>query len=215
VLVVDDHVVFRMGLRQLLGSSESIDVVSEASSGEEALEKARETHPDVVIMDVRMPNISGIEATRRIKEEMPDVGVVMMSALDSDTEVFDAIEAGASGYVLKDEEPDTVLDAIKSASEGRAYLPPSIAKRVMQRVAETLSSRSPRHSTPEGGMLTDREATILRLLAEGKRNREIAALLGISERTVGNHIVNIYNKLHIKDRASAVIYAVQKGLIKI
>ncbi len=214
VLIVDDHVVFRLGLRQLLQGRNDIEVVSEAGSGSEAIEQARETHPDVVIMDVRMPSMSGIEATRRLKQEMPEVGVIMMSALDSDAEVFDAIEAGANGYILKDEDPDNLVEAVANASAGKAYLPPSIAKRVMQRVADSLSS-PPVRQRGGGAALSERETTVLRLLAQGRRNREIARMLNISERTVGNHIVNIYNKLHIKDRAQAVIYAVQKGIVKI
>lgn len=217
VLVADDHAVFRLGLRELLASHEEIEVVGEAATGEEALAKARETHPDVAVLDVRMPQMNGIEATKRLKEEMPALGVVVMSAVDTDAEIFEAIEAGANGYILKDEDPHTLLDAIDSASHGGAYLPPSIARRVMQRVVESRSpsAGSGRGSRPAAATLTERETTILRLLAQGKRNRETAQLLGISERTVGNHIVNIYNKLHIKDRAQAIVYAVQKGLITI
>ena len=214
VLVADDHAVFRLGLCELLSSREDLEVVCEAATGEEALEKARETHPDVAIIDVRMPHMNGIEATRRLKQEMPGLGVVVMSAADTDTDLFEAIEAGANGYILKDEDPNTLIEALENASQGKAYLPPSVAKRVVQRIVSR-SSPVARSSTPPAARLTERETTILRLLAEGKRNRETAQLLGISERTVGNHVVNIYNKLHIKDRAQAIVYAVRKGIISV
>ncbi len=193
-----------------------MQVVSEASAGDEAVEKALEVRPDVIVMDVRMPHMSGIQATRKIKQQLPDTGIVMISALDNDPEIFDSIEAGANGFLVKDDEPEALVAAVRNASEGRAYLPPSITKRLMERVANPMGAgRSGRAGHPGESPLTEREISVLRLLALGKRNREIATALGISERTVGNHIVNIYQKLRIKDRAQAIMYAVRNGIINV
>src|SRR5581483_7552381 len=190
-----------MGLRELLDSEEEMQVVSEASAGDEAVEKALEVRPDVIVMDVRMPHMSGIQATRKIKQQLPDTGIVMVSALDNDPEIFDSIEAGANGFLVKDDEPEALVAAVRNASEGRAYLPPSITKRLMERVANPMGAgRSGRAGHPGEPPLA---------------NREIATALGISERTGGNHIVNIYQKLRIKDRAQAIMYAVRNGIINV
>lgn len=214
VLVADHSPLFRLGIRKLLEQQENVELVSEVGTGEEATQKTRELHPNVVIMDIRMPEMGGIEATRRIKQEMPEVGIVMVSTVDDESDIFEAIRAGANGYIMKDEDPAMLVRAVRSAAQGMAYLPPEIAKRVLERVAGSMSPSS--RGSPSGSAgLTERELSVLRLLAQGRRNREIAQALNISERTVGNHIVNIYNKLHINDRAQAIIYAVQKGIIKI
>jgi DNA-binding NarL/FixJ family response regulator len=212
VLIADDHELYRRGVRDLL-LARSFDVVGEAAEGGEALDQAVAYKPDVVVMDVAMPGMNGIEATRKIKEQVPETNVVVISASDDDDQIFEAIQAGVSGYILKDDNATALVQAVESAAEGKAYLPSIIAKRVLDGVAGMSSKQDSlsKGSTP----LTGRELTVLRLMALGKRNREIGETLCISERTVGNHITNIYNKLCIYDRAQAIVYAIKKGVIRI
>jgi len=212
VLIADDHAVYRMGLRDLL--EPEFRVVSEATEGSEAVDKARKEKPDVVVMDINMPGMDGIEAAKQIKESCPDTGVVVITAYDDDRRMFEAIQAGVAGYVLKDDDPRTMVEAIDNAAQGKAYLPPLIVKRVLDGVAGALGGR-PGSADKTITPLSNREVTVLRLMAEGKRNREIAKELSISERTVGNHITNIYNKLGIHDRSQAVVYAIKKGIVRI
>jgi DNA-binding NarL/FixJ family response regulator len=212
VLIADDHAVYRMGLRDLL--EPEFKVISEATEGAEAVEKAEKQKPDVVVMDINMPGLDGIAAAKQIRQCCPDTGVVVITAYDDDRRIFEAIQAGVAGYVLKDDDPQTMIQAIDNAARGKAFLPPLIVKRVLEGVAGALGGRvdSPDKTiTP----LSDRELTVLRLMAEGKRNREIAKDLVISERTVGNHITNIYNKLGIYDRSQAVVYAIKKGIVRV
>jgi DNA-binding NarL/FixJ family response regulator len=211
VLIADDHAVYRMGLRDLL--EPEFKVISEATEGAEAVEKAQRQKPDVVVMDINMPGMDGIEAAKQIKSICPDTGVVVVTAYDDDRRIFEAIQAGVAGYVLKDDDPQTMIAAIDNAAQGKAFLPPLIVKRVLEGVAGAMGRNEPteRTITP----LSNRELDVLRLMAEGKRNREIAKDLCISERTVGNHITNIYNKLGIYDRSQAVVYAIKKGIVRI
>ncbi|MGH2519627.1 MAG: response regulator [Chloroflexota bacterium] len=212
VLIADDHPVYRRGLRDLL--EPTFQVICEAREGGEAVEKAIQQKPDVVVMDISMPGMDGIAAARQIKEQLPKTGVVMVSAADDDERIFDAIQAGVSGYIVKDDDPESMLQAIHNAALGKAYLPPLIAKRVLDGVAGSLNGRDDRggkNSTP----LTSRELAVLRLMAQGHRNKEIANDLCLSERTVGNHITSIYNKLSIYDRAQAIIYAIKKGIVRV
>jgi len=212
ILIADDHEVFRKGLRALL--DKDFDIVAEAREGGEAIDKALSYKPDVVVMDISMPGMSGIEAAREIKAKLPKTGVVVISATDEDANIFDAIEAGVSGYIVKDDSPASMIEAIQRAAEGKAYLPPLIAKRVMARVAGSRNGGGDINgngSTP----LSAREISVLRLMATGKRNREIATELCISERTVGNHITSIYNKLCVYDRAQAIVYAIKKGVVRV
>lgn len=210
-LIVDDHSVFRQGLRALL--EDSFDVVGEAREGGEAVEKAMLLRPDVVVLDINMPGMHGIEAARQIKRSLPKTGIVTVSVSDDDEQVFAAIQAGVSAYVVKNDLPEHILEAVRHAADGKAYLPAGIAQRVLAGVAQ--------HMTTGTGIgtgdaaLTSRELAVLRLIGLGKRNREIAEDLFISERTVGNHITSIYGKLQIGDRAQAISYAIRKGLIRI
>jgi DNA-binding NarL/FixJ family response regulator len=168
----------------------------------------------VVVMDVSMPGMDGIAAAREIKQCLPDTGVVMISASDDDREIYEAIQAGVSGYIVKDDKPEAMLQAVQNASEGKAYLPPVIAKRVLESVAGTMNGQ--RNSLNKSSMpLSSREISVLRLVAEGKRHKEIARELCISERTVGNHVASIYNKLGIDDRSQAIVYAIKKGIIRV
>lgn len=212
VLIVDDHPLYRSGLKHLL--EPRFDVVDEAREGQEALKKALMLKPDVVLMDFHMPGMDGVQAARQIKERLPSTSVVIITMSDEDELLFAAVQAGVSGYVLKDDQPENILRAVDNAAQGLAYLPPLIAKRLMQGVAGTINGDTGamgKAATP----LSGREISVLRLMGEGRRNRAIASELGISERTVGNHITNIYNKLAIYDRAEAIIYGVRTGIVRL
>jgi DNA-binding NarL/FixJ family response regulator len=213
VLIADDHPVWRLGLRQLLDPE--FQVVCEVGEGGDALDQVVARNPDVVVMDIRMPGMDGIAATRLIKQERPRTGVVMVSTGDDDQQIFDAIQAGASAYVVKDDDMRILLEAIHNAAEGKAYLPTAIAQRVFSGIVSSLNAAE---NPPERGTttaLSSREIAVLRLVGKGYRNRQIAQELFISERTVGNHITSIYNKLGISDRALAVVYAIKKGIVRV
>jgi DNA-binding NarL/FixJ family response regulator len=214
VVLADDHPVFRSGLRNFLEFDNTIQVLDEAMESDEAVEKALERNPDVVVMDISMPGMGGIEATRKIKNQRPSIGVVMLSASNDEQKILNAIEAGASGYITKDDVPDSIREAVRNVSEGKAFLPPAIAKQILERVSNLMISRGREHGNGDRA-LTPREIMVLRLMAEGHRNRAIAAQLGISERTVGNHINSIYRKLAISDRAQAIRYAIRTGIIRV
>jgi len=210
VLIADDHVVWRRGLRQVLEAA--FDIVSEAGEGGQAVEQARACRPDVVVMDIHLPGMDGIAAAREIKEALPETGVVMISAADDDEQIYASIEAGVSGYVVKDDSAEAMCQAVHHAARGEAYLPPVIAKRVLQNMS---SGNGTTDAASRRTALSGREVTVLRLMAEGRRHKEIARELHISPRTVGNHIANIYNKLGIDDRAQAIVYAIKKGIVKL
>ncbi len=213
VLIADDHPVYRRGLRELLEES-SFEVVSEAREGAEAVDQAVRYRPDVALVDIHLPGMDGIEAARRIKERSPKTSVVIVSVADDEGHIREAIEAGVSGYVPKDEEPESLVEAIRAAAEGKGYLPPLIATRVLSALSGSGANYfwgSAKGATP----LSSREFAVLRLMAQGERNREIAQALSISPRTVGNHITSIYNKLAIHDRSQAIVYAIKKGIVRI
>jgi two-component system NarL family response regulator len=212
LLIVDDHEIYRRGLLALLGSD--FDVVAEAQEGGEAVDQALSHHPDVVLMDINLPGMSGIQATREIKARLPTTRVVIISESDDDTVLFDAIEAGVSGYLVKHDDAQTIITAIQHAADGKAYLPPVLAQRVMARVAGAINGRANLPGNPSVP-LSARELSVLRLMAHGRRNKEIASQLVISERTVGNHISNIYAKLAIFDRAQAIVYAIKNGIVRV
>lgn len=212
VLIADDHPVWRRGLRDIL--EPTFVVISEASEGGEAVDKALACKPDVVVMDISMPGMDGIAATRQIKEALPETSVVMISATDEDSQIYESISAGVSGFVVKDDAGDTMIEAVRNAANGNAYLPPTIAKRVLAGVAGARSGVAG-SAGPGKIPLTGREIGVLKLMAEGLRHKEIARELHISQRTVGNHVASIYNKLGICDRAQAIVYAVKKGIVRI
>jgi len=211
VIVADDHSLYRAGLRELLEEDE-VRVVSEASTGEEAVRQALRTHPDVVVMDVRMPGMDGIEASREIKRQLPETEIVMVSGVDEDDDqLFRAIDAGARSYIGKNEDPNTIVEAVRTAAHGGAYLPPDAMQKLMHRLSAPAKPAAS-EAAPGGGRLTPREKDVLRLLAKGGRNQEIATELGLSVRSVGNHLAKIYNKLHIHARSEAVLYAIRTGI---
>jgi DNA-binding NarL/FixJ family response regulator len=208
VLIADDHRVFREGLRAVLSPEPDMEVVGEAATGKEVLERATELEPDVVLMDIQMPDLNGIEATRRILEVDPHVGVVVLTMFEDDDSVFSAMRAGARGYVLKGADPSEILKMLRAVAGGEAYFGPEIAKRLMD-FFSTPKSVSPEESFPE---LTSREVEILDLIAQGHSNAKIAARLFVSPNTVRNHISHIFTKLQVVDRAHAIIRAREAGL---
>ena len=211
ILLVDDHVLFRKGLTALLSERPDIQVVGEARDGLEAIEAAREFLPDVILMDVNMPRCDGLEATRRIKREMPHVKIVILTVSDDDQHLFEAIKSGAQGYLLKDLEPYQLYDLLESISRGDAPLSGSIATKILKEFSRPSSVSAQEPEVMDE--LTPRETNILLLVAEGKSNKDIASELVISENTVKIHIRNILEKLHLQNRIQAAVYAVSQGLV--
>jgi DNA-binding NarL/FixJ family response regulator len=210
VLLVDDHDLFRTGLRNLL-EEEGVDVVGEAAAGEDALRFVRELQPDVVVMDLNMPGITGVEATKRIVAHAPLTRVVVLTISDQDGDVMDAIFAGACGYLLKDASIQDVMRGIQSAAVGESLISPTIAAKVLERVRA--STASPDAAEAIRAELSEREIQVLKLIANGKDNAQIAGDLHISPKTVKNHISNILMKLQIENRIQAAVYAVRSGIV--
>ena len=208
VLIADDHTLFRYGMQGLLSTQPDIEVVGEAKTGEEAVALAAELRPDVVLMDIKMPGMSGIEATRRILEDHPHVRILMVTMFEDDASVFTAMRAGARGYVLKDAAKDDVLSAIRAVGRGGAIFSPGIAARLMDFFTTTRPA-VPREAFPT---LTEREREMLHLMAQGASNTEIARLLSLSVKTVANYVSNILHKLQVADRKGAVARARETGL---
>ena len=208
VLVVDDQSMVRAGFRMLLGSQSDIEVVAEASNGLEAVDKAARFRPTVVLMDIRMPELDGLEATRRILAADGTARILILTTFDLDEYVYEALRAGASGFVLKDDPPEQLLAAIRTVAGGEALLSPAITKRVIKQF-----TRIPRPAPPrELEDLTERELDVFRLIARGLSNTEIGEELYISETTVKTHITHILQKLNLRDRVQAVVLAYETGL---
>jgi NarL family two-component system response regulator LiaR len=218
VLIVDDHPMVRQGLRTFLELHDEIEVMGEAANGLEAVELVRQLLPDVVLMDLVMPHLDGIAATRQIRALSPTTQVLALTSFAEDDKVFHAIEAGALGYLLKDVNPDDLVKAIQAAQRGEVQLHPDITKRLMQQVVARAGQPSAGERTNSGATdlaeLTERELDVLRLIAKGLNNREIAEQLTISEKTVKTHVSSILSKLHLTDRTQAAIYALRAGLVK-
>jgi DNA-binding NarL/FixJ family response regulator len=208
ILLVDDHPLVRNGLRALLSSVTDMMVVGEAASGEEAIAQVGELQPDIILMDLHMPGLNGVEATRRIVQIHPHIGILVLTMLEDDASVFAAMRAGARGYLLKGADQTDVLRAITAAARGEAIFSPPIARRLMQYFAN-MQPILPQAAFPD---LTEREREILGLIALGKSNAEIAEALVLSPKTVSNYVSNIFNKLQVVDRAQAVLRARQAGL---
>lgn len=209
VMLIDDHRVVRQGLRDFLELQDDIDVVGEASSGEEGVKLARELLPEVVLMDLVMPGIDGVETTRRVKAASPSSRVIVLTSFADDDKVFPAIKAGAISYLLKDISPEELAHAIRAAQRNEAVLHPEVAAKLMQEFS------TPRTAEAPVEQLTEREMDVLRLIAKGKSNKEIADTLIISEKTVKTHVSNILSKLHLADRTQAAIYALRQRLVPI
>ncbi|MGD8397533.1 MAG: response regulator transcription factor [Anaerolineae bacterium] len=214
VLIVDDHTLFRKGVRRMLEAEADMRVLGEAGTGREALERARTLMPDVVLMDIKMPGMDGVETTRSLRREMPHVGVIFCTMFEDDESVFAGLKAGGRGYILKESDPDTMLRAIRAVARGESLLSAGVAQRVLRQLA-ALPGEESAGMAPLSDDLTPRELEVLRTVSQGLSNKEIAQQLGISEKTVKNHISNIFSKLHVCDRTQAVLYAVRKGLVKV
>src|SRR5215217_1137198 len=208
VLIAADHVLFRYGLKTMLARVKGFEVVGEAATGEEAVQMATEELPDIVLMDIQMPQMNGIEATRRVVEHNPAIGVVMLTMFGDDDSVFAAMRAGARGYVLKGADAEEVLKVVRAVGKGEAHFGPEIAKRLMGFFSAPKAS-PPLEAFPE---LTAREAEVLDLIAQGLNNAEITRRLYVSPKTVRNHISNIFIKLQVADRSHAIIRAREAGL---
>lgn len=207
VLICDDHAVVRQGLRTFLETQPDIEVVGEAEDGAQAVQRVRDLVPDVVLMDLVMPRLDGIEAIRQIRAVSPATKVLVLTSFTEDEKVFAAVKAGAAGYLLKDVQPQDLGEAIRVVQRGEALLHPSIAARLMQEFA----TEERRPAAPDA--LTDREMDVLRLIARGRANKEIAVDLGVAEKTVKTHVSNILQKLHLADRTQAALYAVRERLV--
>lgn len=212
VLVADDHTLFRKGLHLLIQHQAGMEVVGEAANGPEAVSLAEELVPDVILMDIQMPGMSGIEATKKILQENPHIGIILVTMHDDADSVFSGMRAGARGYVMKGAEPQELTHAIEAAYRGEVLLSPAIAAKLVNRFNGPSDSR-------QGGVpyedLTPRELEVLRLAAEGLSNKEIAVSMVISEKTVKNRISNIFAKLRVNDRTQAVLHALRTGLVRL
>ncbi len=208
ILIADDHTLFREGLRSLLASVADTEVVGEAATGQDAIDQAAALQPDVILMDIQMPGITGIEATRRIVATSPHIGVIVVTMFEDDDSVFAAMRAGARGYVLKGADQEEMLRTIRAVAHGEALFGPAIARRLMGYFAAPRPIAEPQ-LFPE---LTDREREVLGLIAQGHNNEEIARRLVLSQKTVRNHVSNIFSKLQVADRAQAIVLAREAGM---
>ena len=210
VLLAEDHVVVREGIRELIQREEDMEIVGEAGDGEEAVQLAEQLKPDIILMDIAMPKLNGIEATQRIKGSHPSISVLVLTAYDNEEFIFALLEAGAAGYLLKNVRSRELLNAIRAVYDGESVLHPVIANKVFSRLQ--LGKR--KHSEQERGeLLTDRELEVLRLGAQGLANKEIATGLFLGERTIQTHWRNIFNKLGVSSRTEAIMYSLRKGWI--
>jgi len=212
ILLVDDHILFRKGVAALLTHREDMEVVGEASNGVEAIQAARDLLPSVILMDINMPKCNGLEATRRIKRELPHVKIVMLTVADDDRNLFEAIKIGAQGYLLKNLEPYQLYDLLESISRDEAPLSGAIAAKILREFTEPNQESLGEQEVIDS--LTPREIGILELVVDGLTNKEIASKLYISENTVKIHLRNILEKLHLQNRIQAAVYAVRKGLVE-
>jgi DNA-binding NarL/FixJ family response regulator len=213
VLLVDDQALFREGLHTLLSVRPDIEVVGEAENGEEAIRVALETNPDVILMDLRMPVLDGVAATRRLAQSQLNSRVIVLTTFDDDEHIFDGLRAGAVGYLLKDVSSDKLVEAINAAASGQSFLQPSVATKVISEFTRITGHQQPTSSQPLVEPLSDRELEVLHHLATGASNKEIAAVLFITEGTVKNHLTNILGKLGVRDRTQAALKARELGLI--
>ena len=211
VLICDDQAIARHGLQMILASAPDLKVVGQAQDGQEAVELTAQLAPDVVLMDLKMPRLNGVQATRRIRSQYPDVQVLVLTTYDADEWVFNAIRAGANGYILKDTPPDQLLSAIRDAAAGKTPVDPAVAGKLFKRVADKPVPQTDALVEP----LSDRELEIVQLMAGGLTNAEIGAALFLSEGTIRNYISTILGKLGVKDRTQAVVTAIRYGLIDV
>lgn len=206
ILIVDDHAVVRKGIQALLATEQSLDVVSEAEDGLQAISQYEEFKPDILLLDLLMPRMSGLEVIRELKGKYPDVKILVLTSFAADEQVFPAIKAGALGYLLKDTQPEDLINAIHQVYQGESFLSPTVARMVLQEVFQP--GEKPLSPDP----LTKREVEVLQVLAKGKSNRKIGEILSITEATVRTHVSNILAKLHLASRTEAALYAIKEGV---
>ncbi len=209
ILLVDDHSLFRKGIASLLTEEKDFDVVGEAANGIEALAKAQELMPDLILMDISMPESNGLDATRRIKETLPYVKIVILTVSDEDQDLFEAIKAGAQGYLLKKIEAKALFSTLRGIVQGEA----SVSRVMAAKILDEFSRQSNRAASVPGTALSPREKNVLELIGQGKTNKEIASALAIAENTVKSYVKNIFEKLHLENRVQAAAFAVREGLI--
>ncbi len=202
VMLVDDHPIVRAGIAGMLAQTDGIEVIGEASNGQEAMPLIRSLSPDVILLDLRMPVMDGTELIERLRSDGNQVGILVLTTYDSDADILRAIEAGANGYLLKDTSHDDLIRAIEATAAGDSWLTPSVAAQLMRSVRQ-----------PEGEQLSSRETDVLRLVAKGNSNKEIAAALHVSQATVKTHLIHIFRKLDVNDRTAAVTLAMERGMI--
>ena len=208
LLIADDHLIIRQGLRLIIETEDDFDLVGEASDGNEALSLCKKLNPDVVLMDLRMPNMDGLTAIEKLRVEQPKIAVVILTTFNEDELMFRGLQAGARGYLLKDTDRTSLFDTIRAAARGETLLKPEIMARVLSQ------ANTPKTISNETINLTERELEVLEAVARGERSKEVASHLGISERTVKAHLASIYSKLGVDSRAAAIAVAAQKGLLK-
>lgn len=215
ILIADDHELFRRGLRMVLEDEDDIDVVGEVGDGASAVQLAVDEAPDVMVMDVRMPQLSGIEAAIRVKESLPHTKILMLTISDEEDDLYEAIKAGANGYLLKEISIDEIGNAVRSVHAGQSLISPSMASKLLNEFASMIKREEEEKEQVPAPKLTPREMEVLEHVAKGMNNREIAKALFISENTVKNHVRNILEKLHLHSRMEAVVYAVREKLLEI
>ncbi len=213
VVVADDHELFRRGMQTVLAMEAGFDVLAQAADGEEAVAKVAELAPDVVLMDVRMPGLDGIEAARRIRQSAPSTRVVMLTISDEEEDLYRAVRAGANGYLLKDASLEDVADAVRAVARGESLISPSMASKLLAEFTAATGGAGSADEEEASPRLSPREIEVLKLVAHGRTNKEVAAALHLSENTVKNHVANILDKLHLRSRLEAVMYAMRTKLL--
>jgi DNA-binding NarL/FixJ family response regulator len=212
LMIADDHKLFREGVKALLSVTEDIEIIGEAGDGNTVLEKCKALQPDIILMDINMPGIDGIQATQQILAKHPKIGIIMLTMLEDDASVFAAMRAGARGYLLKGADSSEMLSVIRAVAEGQALFGPAIAKRLMNYFSELGARSASSLQDSPFPELTERELEVLRLISQGHNNQEISHKLVLSPKTVRNHITNIFSKLQVADRAQAIVRARQAGV---
>jgi two-component system response regulator DegU len=212
VVIVDDHPVVRAGMRMVLDAADDITIVAEGASGADALRLVAQRRPDVLVLDVNLPDLNGVEVTQRLREQGTTTAILILTVHDNSQTVFGLLESGATGYVLKDEALETLVSAVRSAARGESWLSPAVARQVVRRA---VGEAAPESSEPPPIPLTPRELEVLRLLAQGLDNAAIAEQLVVTKQTVQNHVSNIYGKLGVTTRTGAALYAIRHGLVQV